>query len=76
MHVIVPMECEIKHVVWDTSGSKLLTADASGQVFLWQMQESLINKWVYTNFTRSLYGDDIIALKWINTTQLVSYSYE
>lgn len=71
VHVAVPMDYEIKLITWDPSGTKLLTADASGQIFLWQMQESLINKWTYTNFTRNLYGDDIIALKWINSTQLV-----
>lgn len=72
VHFVVHMDSEIKHIVWDPSGTRLLTADASGQIFLWQMQECLVNKWLYTNFTRSFYGDDVIALKWINTTQLVS----
>lgn len=75
VHFVVHMDSEIKHIVWDPTGTRLLTADASGQIFLWQMQESLINKWLYTNFTRSFYGDDVIALKWINTSQMVKLGY-
>lgn len=75
IYYVTPLENEIKHIVWDPSGTKLLLADASGQVILWQMHESLINQWVLSSITKSFYGDDIVALKWINSSQQVCLNY-
>jgi len=65
------MEHEIKHIEWDSSGTKLLLADAGGQISLWQMQESLVNKWMYTHFSRSVFGDDLIALRLLSSASPV-----
>lgn len=72
LHVVTHIESEIKHLIWDASGTKLLLADASGQILLWQMHEGLINYWILSSISKSLNGDDVIALKWINSSQLVS----
>lgn len=72
LHVVTSLDSEIKHLVWDSSGTRLLIADASGQILLCQMHESLINYWTLTSVTKTLFGEDLIAVKWIHSSQPVS----
>lgn len=72
MHKVTHIDSEITHILWDSSGTKLLLADSNSQILLWQMHESLINHWTLSYLSKSLSGDDVIALKWINSSQMVN----
>uniref|UniRef100_A0A8C6RY20 Mediator of RNA polymerase II transcription subunit 16 n=1 Tax=Nannospalax galili TaxID=1026970 RepID=A0A8C6RY20_NANGA len=50
---------------WDQSGSRLLSADADGQIKCWNMAEHLANSWESTVCSR-VDGDPIVALSWLH----------
>ncbi|KAL8177707.1 UNVERIFIED_CONTAM: Mediator of RNA polymerase II transcription subunit 16, partial [Gekko kuhli] len=50
---------------WDQSGSRLLSADADGQIKCWSMTDHLANSWEST-MGCSVEGDPIVALSWLH----------
>ncbi|XP_048353108.1 mediator of RNA polymerase II transcription subunit 16 isoform X2 [Sphaerodactylus townsendi] len=50
---------------WDQSGSRLLSADADGQIKCWSMMDHLANSWEST-VGCSVEGDPIVALSWLH----------
>ncbi|XP_072924755.1 mediator of RNA polymerase II transcription subunit 16 isoform X1 [Hemitrygon akajei] len=55
----------ITSLEWDQSGSRLLSADADGQVKCWSMTDHLVNSWDST-VGSSVDGDPIVALSWLH----------
>ncbi|MGH0120772.1 UNVERIFIED_CONTAM: hypothetical protein FKN15_027138 [Acipenser sinensis] len=50
---------------WDQSGSRLLSADADGQIKCWGMAEHLVNGWE-SSLGSAVEGDPIVALSWLH----------
>ncbi|XP_053437477.1 mediator of RNA polymerase II transcription subunit 16 isoform X2 [Nycticebus coucang] len=50
---------------WDQSGSRLLSADADGQIKCWSMADHLANSWEST-VGSLVEGDPIVALSWLH----------
>ncbi|XP_069784098.1 mediator of RNA polymerase II transcription subunit 16 isoform X4 [Narcine bancroftii] len=55
----------ITSLEWDQSGSRLLSADADGQVKCWSMTDHLVNSWD-SIVGSSVDGDPIVALSWLH----------
>uniref|UniRef100_A0A2K6S9R3 Mediator of RNA polymerase II transcription subunit 16 n=1 Tax=Saimiri boliviensis boliviensis TaxID=39432 RepID=A0A2K6S9R3_SAIBB len=49
---------------WDQSGSRLLSADADGQIKCWSMADHLANSWE-SSVGSLVEGDPIVALSWL-----------
>uniref|UniRef100_A0A6I8P7B7 Mediator of RNA polymerase II transcription subunit 16 n=1 Tax=Ornithorhynchus anatinus TaxID=9258 RepID=A0A6I8P7B7_ORNAN len=50
---------------WDQSGSRLLSADADGQIKCWSMSDHLANSW--ENSVGSMVeGDPVVSLSWLH----------
>ncbi|KAG8519206.1 Mediator of RNA polymerase II transcription subunit 16, partial [Galemys pyrenaicus] len=50
---------------WDQSGSRLLSADANGQIKCWSMADHLANSWE-SPVGSLVEGDPIVALSWLH----------
>uniref|UniRef100_A0A2K5TZ74 Mediator of RNA polymerase II transcription subunit 16 n=1 Tax=Macaca fascicularis TaxID=9541 RepID=A0A2K5TZ74_MACFA len=50
---------------WDQSGSRLLSADADGQIKCWSMADHLANSWE-SSVGSLVEGDPIVALSWLH----------
>lgn len=50
---------------WDQSGSRLLSADADGQIKCWTMADHLANSWE-SPVGSLVEGDPIVALSWLH----------
>ncbi|KAM5230832.1 mediator of RNA polymerase II transcription subunit 16 isoform 7-T24 [Hipposideros larvatus] len=50
---------------WDQSGSRLLSADANGQIKCWSMADHLANSWE-SSVGSLVEGDPIVALSWLH----------
>ncbi|XP_068393545.1 mediator of RNA polymerase II transcription subunit 16 isoform X2 [Eschrichtius robustus] len=50
---------------WDQSGSRLLSADADGQIKCWSMADHLANSWE-SPMGSLVEGDPIVALSWLH----------
>ncbi|XP_072804286.1 mediator of RNA polymerase II transcription subunit 16 isoform X2 [Vicugna pacos] len=50
---------------WDQSGSRLLSADADGQIKCWSMADHLANSWE-SHVGSLVEGDPIVALSWLH----------
>ncbi|XP_052021796.1 mediator of RNA polymerase II transcription subunit 16 isoform X2 [Apodemus sylvaticus] len=50
---------------WDQSGSRLLSADADGQIKCWSMADHLANSWE-SSVGSQVEGDPIVALSWLH----------
>ncbi|XP_061279280.1 mediator of RNA polymerase II transcription subunit 16 isoform X2 [Bos javanicus] len=50
---------------WDQSGSRLLSADADGQIKCWSMADHLANSWE-SPVGSVVEGDPIVALSWLH----------
>ncbi|XP_029773877.1 mediator of RNA polymerase II transcription subunit 16 [Suricata suricatta] len=50
---------------WDQSGSRLLSADADGQIKCWSMADHLANSWE-SSVGSVVEGDPIVALSWLH----------
>uniref|UniRef100_A0A5F5PLL3 Mediator of RNA polymerase II transcription subunit 16 n=1 Tax=Equus caballus TaxID=9796 RepID=A0A5F5PLL3_HORSE len=50
---------------WDQSGSRLLSADADGQIKCWSMADHLANSWE-SPVGSLVEGDPIVALSWLH----------
>ncbi|XP_048666537.1 mediator of RNA polymerase II transcription subunit 16 [Marmota marmota marmota] len=50
---------------WDQSGSRLLSADADGQIKCWSMADHLANSWE-SCLGSMVEGDPIVALSWLH----------
>lgn len=48
------------------SGSRLLSADADGQIKRWSMADHLANSWREPRGQRGVEGDPIVALSWLH----------
>lgn len=56
--------CESECVCW-VPGSRLLSADADGQIKCWGMAEHLVNGWE-SSLGSAVEGDPIVALSWLH----------
>lgn len=60
VHKVTSNKALITAIDWDIPGSKLLTADASGNVQIWTNKEYLLNDWTCLG-TATFHGENIIA---------------
>lgn len=66
VHSINSGHCEaITCLEWDQSGSRLLSADANGQIKCWSMADHLANSWE-SSVGSLVEGDPIVALSWLH----------
>ena len=56
---------------WNSGGTQLLSADASGTVVMWRMKRHLMNDWECA-IESHLPGEPIIALDWLRSGIKVS----
>ncbi|EDO39653.1 predicted protein, partial [Nematostella vectensis] len=64
----------IQHLLWDGTGSRLLSVDESGMCRLWAMKDYLLNDWYQVAEADVGEGESLVCISWIDSGLKVSFS--
>eukprot|EP00057_Strongylocentrotus_purpuratus_P014375 XP_011668849.1 PREDICTED: mediator of RNA polymerase II transcription subunit 16 [Strongylocentrotus purpuratus] len=65
----------IQALQWNMEGTQLLSADASGSVYLWQMRHHLMNDWMCIAESH-LPGEPVVAIAWLRNGMKITYNVD
>lgn len=75
VHRVLSHDEEITCLEWDTSGSRLLVADITGQVQIWTMKEFILNEWCCYS-TSHFPGEHILCAAWFHNGKKIVLNSE
>ncbi|XP_032236483.2 mediator of RNA polymerase II transcription subunit 16 [Nematostella vectensis] len=66
----------IQHLLWDGTGSRLLSVDESGMCRLWAMKDYLLNDWYQVAEADVGEGESLVCISWIDSGLKVHFIEE
>ncbi|XP_060557582.1 mediator of RNA polymerase II transcription subunit 16-like [Ruditapes philippinarum] len=64
-HCVTSVSKQLLHIVWDTTGSKLLLIDVDGECQVWAMKDHLLNEWHCIGSVNNA-GEEVLAVMWFH----------
>lgn len=64
-HSVTTVNKQLLHILWDTTGNKLLLIDVDGECQVWAMKNHLLNEWQCEGSVCNS-GEEVLAVMWFH----------